>query len=364
MNKLQSENLTLGYGKKIILEHLSFELHAGEILTLIGANGAGKSTILKTIAKQLRPISGVVSINQQNLNAIHERELAKQLSVFLTQRIEPELMTCEDVVASGRYPYTGRLGILSKNDWLKVEEALELVHATAFRHENFNHISDGQRQRIMLARAICQEPEVLLLDEPTSFLDVKHKLELLGLIQNLTRKKQIAVMMSLHELDLAQKVSDRVLCIKSGVSYKIGTPEEIFTDAYIKHIYEIQSGSYLTLTGSPELPKPKGKPEIFVIGGAGSGIPVYHRLQRKNIPFAAGVLHQHDLDYPVANALAMQVITEHDFEPIQQQTLQQALAVMETCRTVIGSVKHFGTMNAKNKYLLETAKQTGKLAEI
>ncbi|MDE5769714.1 MAG: ABC transporter ATP-binding protein, partial [Oscillospiraceae bacterium] len=196
--KLQAQHVNFGYGKKIILENLSFELHAGEILTLIGANGAGKSTILKTIAKQLRPVAGVIYLNQENLQNIPEKALARELSVFLTQKIDPELMTCEDVVASGRYPYTGRLGILSDRDREKIRESLELVHASEFRHAAFHRISDGQRQRIMLARAVCQEPEVLLLDEPTSFLDLKHKLELLALIQKLTREKQLAVMLSLH----------------------------------------------------------------------------------------------------------------------------------------------------------------------
>ena len=363
MKKLHAENIALGYGKKIILDNLSFELHAGEILTLIGANGAGKSTILKTIAKQLRPIAGAVYLNQKNINIFREQEFAKQLSIFLTQRIEPELMTCEDVVASGRYPYTGRLGILSEQDYLKIDEALKLVHAEDFRYEDFNQISDGQRQRIMLARAICQEPEVLLLDEPTSFLDIKHKLELLSLIQKLTREKKLAVMLSLHELDLAQKVSDRILCIKSD-NYQIGTPEEIFTDEYIKNLYKITSGSYSVITGSPELSKPKGKPEIFVIGGAGTGIPVYHKLQRKNMPFVAGILHKHDLDYPVASTLAMQVITEQDFEPIQDQTLERALALLKTCENVICSVKKFGSINEKNKILLQTAETTGKLTEL
>ena len=361
MKKLYAENINIGYGKKIILDNLSFELHAGEILTLIGANGVGKSTILKTIAKQLRPIAGAVYLNQKNINHFKEQEFAKQLAIFLTQRIEPELMTCEDVVASGRYPYTGKLGILSAQDNIKIDEALKLVHAESFRYQDFNQISDGQRQRIMLARAICQEPEVLLLDEPTSFLDIKHKLELLGLIQKLTREKNLAVMLSLHELDLAQKISDRILCIKANHDYQIGTPEEIFTDSYIKNLYEIESGSYSVLTGSPELPKPQGTPEIFVIGGAGSGIPVYHQLQRKNIPFIAGILHQHDLDYPVANALAMQVITEQDFEPIQEQTLQKAIILMKTCKNIICSVKKFGFLNEKNKILFQIAKQTGKL---
>lgn len=188
---LHTENLTVGYGKKIILENLSFEIHAGEILTFIGANGAGKSTVLKSIANQLQPIAGTVYLKNQDMRTLSGKEIAKQLSVFLTHRIDPELMTCEDVVISGRYPYTGRFGILSASDWQKVDEAFALVNASAFRYQDFQKISDGQRQRIMLARAICQEPAILILDEPTSFLDIRHKVELLSMIQNFVHEKKL-----------------------------------------------------------------------------------------------------------------------------------------------------------------------------
>ena len=130
-------------------------------------------------------------------------------------------MTCEDIVATGRYPYTGTLGILGEEDWEKVHEAMELVHALDFKDRDFTAVSDGQRQRILLARAICQEPEVIVLDEPTSFLDIRHKLELLAILKDMVVRKKTAVLMSLHELDLAQKISDCVICVHGDKIEKI-----------------------------------------------------------------------------------------------------------------------------------------------
>ena len=353
---LQTENFTVGYGKHIVVQGMNFTVNSGEIVTLIGANGSGKSTILKTITSQLKPIAGTVYLDGKS--SVSERELAKLLSVVLTIRIEPELMTCEDVVSSGRYPYTGTLGILSELDRQKVSEAMEMTHVTEFRNKAFSQISDGQRQRVMLARAICQEPKILILDEPTSFLDMKHKLELLMLIHKLAKENQIGVLVSLHELDLAERISDRLLCIRNGKIDRTGTPEEIFKDNYIKELYQITCGTYHPVTGA-ELPSVQAKPEIFVIGGGGAGIPVYRKLQRQGIPFASGILHENDIEYPIALSLASQIITEKAFEPISELQFQKAVSILQSCQQVICACTDFGTMNSKNFQLMKLAKESG-----
>ena len=348
-----TENMTVGYGKTPLIRQIGIHVRAGEIVTLIGPNGAGKSTILRSVIRQLGLLEGTVYLDGMPMKGMGEREIAKRMSILMTERIHPELMNCEDVVGTGRYPYTGRMGILTAEDRGKVREAMELVHAWDLASRDFSQISDGQKQRILLARAICQDPSVIVLDEPTSFLDIRHKLELLTILKDLVRRKKVAVLMSLHELDLAQKLSDYIVCVKGEYIERCGTPEEIFTSSYITGLYGITKGSYYAEFGCLEMEPVKGKPQVFVIGGNGSGIPVYRRLQRMGIPFAAGILHENDVDYPIARALASQVISEMPFEPIREETYDRAAEVLASCGQVICCLKEFGTLNDMNRKLAE-----------
>lgn len=348
-----TKDLSVGYNNSPLIENINLHLKKGEILTIIGANGEGKSTILKSIAKQLALINGFIYMDGESIGGMREKDVARKMSVVLTAKINPELMNCFQVAAAGRYPYTGYLGILSERDKELVWEALKLVNAEELAEQDFSQISDGQRQRILLARAICQEPEIIVLDEPTSFLDIKHKLELLTILKQLVSDKNIAVIMSLHEIDLAQKISDYVVCINNKKIERYGAPEEIFTTEYIASLYDITRGSYNAALGSLEMEKNSGIPKVFVIGGNGSGINIYRKLQRKGIPFAAGILHENDVDYSVAKALASRVITEKAFEVIGDEKLREAEQVASKCEKIYCMVREFGSANRKNKELLE-----------
>ena len=263
---LSARELSVGYHGRPLLREICLQVRRGEILTLIGPNGAGKSTILKSLIGQLRLLGGQVSLLGRDMGKLSEREIAQSLSVMLTGRARPDRMTCWEVAAAGRYPYTGRLGILGPGDREAVWAALERVRALELRDVPFDQISDGQRQRVLLARAICQEPEVLVLDEPTSFLDLRGKLELLAILKELVRERRVAVILSLHELDLAQRISDRILCIRGDGIDRCGTPEEIFSGGYIRQLYGVERGSYCEEFGCPELEPVRGKPQVFVIG--------------------------------------------------------------------------------------------------
>lgn len=357
---LYTARLAVGYGGKPLIENICLHVRRGEIMTLIGPNGAGKSTILKTLARQLMPMAGAVYLDKQALGQMAEKELAQRLSIVTTERIDPELMTCRDIVSTGRYPYTGRLGLLRAEDRTIVENALAQVHAGELAELPFAQVSDGQRQRVLLARALCQQPDVILLDEPTSFLDIHHKLELLDILKNLVRQQRLAVVMSLHELDLAQRVSDTVVCVEKSGALRMGPPEQIFTEENIRALYGLTQESYNPLFGCAELPPVQGEPQIFVIGGGGSGIPVYRRLQRMGVPFAAGILHRNDLDYPVARALAAELVEEAAYQPVTAGTLARALAVLELCGKAVCTLPAFGPLNEANRLLWEAAKQNGK----
>ena len=351
------DQLTVGYNGKPLIDQIQVGIHKGEIVTLIGPNGSGKSTILKSITRQLKILGGKVLYEENDLHKLSYKELSTRMAVVLTERMRPELMSCHDIVATGRYPYTGRLGILSREDEDKVDEAMRIVHAEELGSRDFNAISDGQRQRVLLARAICQEPEIIVLDEPTSFLDIRHKLELLSILRSMAKEKGITVIMSLHEIDLAQKIADQILCVKGDHVCYYGTPEQIFEEQTIRELYGIENGFYDPRFGSIELPKVEGEPEVFVIAGCGRGIPIYRKLQKDNIPFATGILYTNDVDYQLARLLAARVITEEPFCQITQEHLREAIQVMEKCKKVICADVPIGECNKGLEELIRAAKK-------
>ncbi len=242
--KLTLTDVSVGYGKKIVIHNVAFSIAPGEIVTLVGPNGAGKSTVLKTIVGQLESMGGTITLMGERLSNLKEKEIAKSMAMVMTERLKTELMSCREVVESGRYPYTGTFGILSKEDARLVDEAMEMVHATELQNMDFMQLSDGQRQRVMLARAIAQQPEVLVLDEPTSFLDMKYKMEILTIIERLAKEKHMAVLLSLHELEFAKAISDKVACIKGAEIACIGTPHEVLTPAYLRTLFDMEMDKY------------------------------------------------------------------------------------------------------------------------
>ena len=355
-------NLSVGYNKKALIRDICLDIKKGEIVTLIGPNGAGKSTILKSITRQLEIIGGNVLFDSNDIMSISFKELSKRMAVVLTERLKTELLTCHDIVATGRYPYTGRLGILTHEDEDKVDAALAVVNAQELGNKDFNAISDGQRQRVLLARAICQEPEMIILDEPTSFLDIHYKLELLSILGRMAKQNGITVIMTLHEIDLAQKISDKIICVSEDHMIRYGTPAEIFQEDVIRELYGIDNGFFDPMFGSIELMKPEGnEPDVFVISSGGSGIPVYRELQKKNIAFAAGVLYTNDLDYQLARLLACEVVTEQPFETISDEAFKRAGELIHQCKRVIYTGSPIGTTNIRMRELIEIAMDEGKL---
>ena len=224
---VEVKDLSAGYGGKAVVRDVSFSVGEGEILTLIGPNGSGKSTLLKTLCGQLPPISGDMTVGGVSVRRMNRNAFARAVSAMLTERPKTDMMTCRDVVETGRYPYTGAFGLLGAADHAAVGEAMELTDTTALADRPFGELSDGQRQRVLLARAVCREPKVLLLDEPTSFLDLHYKYTFFELLDRLRREKKPAVVMSLHEPELARAISDRVLILKDGTPAGYGDPGKL-----------------------------------------------------------------------------------------------------------------------------------------
>lgn len=247
---IRAEKLNIGY-KSDLIRDISFSVQPGKIVTLIGPNGCGKTTLLKTLTGELAARGGVIYIDGTDKQSLKASEIAKCMSLVMTYKIRPELMTCREVVEIGRYPYTGRLGILSENDREKVEEAMKWTDISELGEKLFSDISDGQKQRVLLARAICQEPKILVLDEPTSFLDIRHKIDILQKIRDYVKEKNIAVLMSLHELEIARNISDTIVAMGDGEIQKIGTPREVFSERFIRKLYHIEGMSTELLGNMP-----------------------------------------------------------------------------------------------------------------
>ena len=358
-----TRSMTVGYDGNPVIKEINLGIEKGKIVTLIGPNGAGKSTILKSITGQLELISGAVYLEKECLSNMTEKELAKRLSIVLTERIRPELMTCKEIVETGRFPYTGRLGLLSEEDKKIVNDTIQLVGIEELQEKEFLKLSDGQKQRVLLARAIAQEPEVLILDEPTSYLDIRYKLEFLSLLKKLAKQKQLTVIMSLHELDLAERISDQIICVRGEYIERQGTPKEVFVPGYITSLYGIEAGSFDEKSGTIELEKQKGCPKIFVIAGNGKGTPYFRQLQRKGIPFSTGILWENDLDIPAAETLSVHVIKVPAFHKIGEEDYDKAVMEIERCDKVICALKDFGEFNVENKKLYSYAQKCKKIME-
>ena len=362
--KLAAEGVKTGYGARVVLSEVAFELHPGEVMALLGPNGAGKSTLLKSAAGQLALQGGSIYLEGKDLQAYSGRERAACMALLFTERREPEFATAREVVEAGRYPYTGRFGTLREQDHAAVARAMAYVRTEELRERPFAELSDGQRQRVLLARALAQEPRLILLDEPTAFLDLRHKIELLGLLRDLATREGLAVLVSLHEPDLALKCADRVLLVADGKVLPPVSPEEALSEENMRRIYGL-SAAYDALSGSAELPRHTEytPPDTLVLAGGGSGIPVYRRLRREGVSFAAGIFSPADLDYPVAIRLAAKVIETAPYEPVSEVCLQAAKDCLSKVGRVIWAEPPLGSGNMALLALRELAETKGILEQ-
>lgn len=241
---LQTKMLSVGYGKESVVEEVSFSLKPGQVTIMVGPNGCGKSTLLKTFTRQLKPQAGTILILDKDFTEMGERDLARHIAMVMTTPLQPAFMTCKEVVETGRYPYTGFLGILSETDHQKVEKCMRETNVWELADRPFSAVSDGQRQRVMLARGLCQEPEILILDEPTTFLDMKYKLEFFDLVMRLSKEQGIAVLMSLHEISYAKLIGDFCICVRNHRIERMGVPKEILTDEYLCRLFDVDQALY------------------------------------------------------------------------------------------------------------------------
>ena len=252
---LRTENLSIGYPMRrqapvIVAENITVGLKPGELVCLLGPNGAGKSTLMRTLAGMQPALNGRILLNQQDLSSISAKQLAHHLSVVLTEPINAGMLTGWDLVALGRHPYTNWSGKLTVVDETAVQQAITAVGANNLAQRHVNTLSDGERQKIMIARALAQEPDVMLLDEPTAFLDLPRRVEIMHILRQLARDWQRAILLSTHDLDLALRNADKIWLMPLNGTMQVGTPEELVLNGSFEAAFQADGVQFDPNTGS------------------------------------------------------------------------------------------------------------------
>jgi iron complex transport system ATP-binding protein len=248
---LAADKLSVGFGDKIVIHELSLTVEAGEFLSIIGPNGSGKSTLLKALARNLKPQKGSVLLDGRDINHFSAKGLASQLAILHQAPYAPGDLTVRDLVAYGRYPYQNWWQGSAGEDKKIVEWALTQTRLQALALRQVNTLSGGERQRAWIAMALAQKPRILLLDEPTTFLDICHQLEILNLITRLNKEQKITIVMVLHDLNFAARYSDTVAVLSQGSLYASGHPAEVITKKMLRGVFGVEADIWQDDNGRP-----------------------------------------------------------------------------------------------------------------
>ncbi|GAB3942140.1 ABC transporter ATP-binding protein [Corynebacterium tapiri] len=240
-HQLTTTDLTVGYDDTTVINNLSTSLVDGAVTSIIGPNGCGKSTLLHTVARILRPRSGAALLDARDVRDYPSAQLARILGLMPQTPIAPAGITVKDLVGRGRAPYQGLFGRFSEQDHAAVRDAMEATDVAGLAERHVDELSGGQRQRVWIAMALAQQTDIILLDEPTTFLDVTTQLDILELMQRLNRERGVTVVMVLHDMNLAARFSDYLLAMRSGEVISTGTPAEVLTPDTLRRVFDLEA---------------------------------------------------------------------------------------------------------------------------
>jgi len=256
---LSIENLTLGYADRTVIDGLDLLVPAGKVTAIVGANACGKSTLLRSMSRLLAPRTGRVVLDGRDVHRMPAKQLARTLGLLPQSPIAPEGITVADLVGRGRHPHQGILSRWSREDDIAVAEALEATETAALAERSVDELSGGQRQRVWIAMALAQQTDLLLLDEPTTFLDVSHQIEVLDLLTDLNSTRGTTIVMVLHDLNLAARYSDHLVALSAGRVHAQGSPSEVLTEEVVRTVFGLDSRVILDPTSGKPLMLPIGR---------------------------------------------------------------------------------------------------------
>ncbi len=355
-----------------ILKDVRLKVGRGDFIGILGPNGSGKTTLLRTLARAVSPHKGVVLLEGKDLCTLPARKVAQKIAVVAQSEPIAFDFTVAELVSMGRNPYQSWLGRLTQQDRQAVYRALQKTDLLDVVERKIGTLSGGEIQRVLLARALAQEPELLLLDEPTSHLDIAYQIELLTQIRELNREKALTVIAVLHDLSLAGAFCDRLILMKAGQIVAMGIPEEVLQPSLLQEVYGVEVVvSHHPLTGHPivlsnpplfvQPPRPgyeRGR--VHVIGGGGSSASLLRALVRAGYLPTLGVINRGDTDYEGARALGLEMAEEAPFSAISAPAMKKAQALIERAEVVIVAELPFGPGNLANLQLAYEAQQKGK----
>ncbi|MEM3539039.1 MAG: ATP-binding cassette domain-containing protein [Nitrososphaerales archaeon] len=352
------EGIHFSYKSTKALESVTAKIESGNFVGLLGPNGSGKTTLLKCLSGMLKPKVGSIYFDGKNLEVFSGSDLAKNFSIVLTNAIDTPQMEVFDIIATARYPWTGWLGSLNLKDIKTINEALEVLEIKDFIGRRFNELSDGQKQKVLIARALAQEAKVLLLDEPVAHLDIKHQIEVLGLIKRITKERNLITVGALHDVNLASLFCDSAILLSEGKIISIGPIDNVLTDENIKKAFHISTivkrhpitdSLYVVPIFTSELKSVKPKAlTIHIICGGGTGAPLMRMLLEHGYKISTGVLNVLDTDYEAACTLGIPVVSEAPFSSITEEAHKANLNKINNANVVILTDTPFGRGNLKN----------------
>jgi len=361
---LSVHGLTVSYAAHTVLRDVSFEVARGDLVVVLGPNGAGKTTLLRTIAKVVSPKVGTVLLDGHDIAKLPVRQLMKTLSVVPQSEGSVFSFTVQDIVAMGRTPHLSPLAPLSQKDWRIIREAMEATDVWELKDRLFTELSGGEQRRVLIAKALAQEPQLLLLDEPTANLDLHYQLEVVELIQRLNRERGITVLAVLHDLNLAAMMGRRFILMHRGRIYAVGNADEVLTPQNIQQVYGVPvvvtrhplNGKPIILLAERRIPSLRGV-KVHVVCGGGTGGEVMAMLTAAGCQVTAGALNRGDSDFEAAQLLGVSVVEEQPFMPISREAFERTKEMIANAEVVVLTDVPFGWGNIVNlRAILEAAK--------
>jgi iron complex transport system ATP-binding protein len=353
---LNVDGVECRYGSVKVLEDVNLSVKGGDFVGILGPNGSGKTTLLKSISRTLKPYKGTILLNEADIYSLKSVDVAKQMAVVPQETSIGFNFSALDIVLMGRNPHMKRFQMESEKDMAVARKVMNLTNIWHFAERPINELSGGEKQRVIIARALAQEPKILLLDEPLTHLDIMNQLEIMDLVKELCVKENLIVLAVFHDFNLAARYCNSAIMLKDCKIFAVGNLTEVLTSENIKSVFNVDAivkkhlvtNSMFIIPLSPQKASPSRKCSIHLICGAGTGTTLMKVLLDEGYSVTAGVLNVLDTDFETAQFLKIPVTSEAPFSPITEKAHKANLAMISEASTVVLTSVPFGFGNLRN----------------